>query len=157
MYSVRVTTLRLSKATIVAVAAVALLLWPVIAWSQGKGHGVEVRSVSAPLQETQPGHIVSLSFMVTNRTASEQRFGESLELPAGWDTVIPSTIFVLGPSESTTRPVAFRVPANTPADSYDVTYSVRSQEDYAIQDAAMVSVVVLKVDELALLLETPIR
>ena len=151
MYSVHAMTSRLSKATLVVL--ILLLIWPVIVWGQGKGHGVEVRAVSAPLQEVEPGHIISLSFRVTSRTDAAQEFAESLELPPDWQPVMPSMTFRLGPGESTTRLVAFRVPDTVAAGEYEVTYSVRSQDDYAIQDADTVKVVVLKVDKLALWLE----
>ncbi len=142
-------TWRLSK---VALVAVALLLCAATALAQGKGNGVEVRAVSPSLQDTEPGPIVSLSFLVTNTTDREEEFIEAVKLPSGWQSIIPTSSFTLRPAEATTRIIALRVPISALAQRYDVTYSVRSQRDHAIQDADTVAIVVLPVGQLALLL-----
>lgn len=121
--------------------------------AQGKGQGVEVRALSPKLQDASPGQIVSLSFLVTNRSEQEEEFIESLRLPEGWRAVIPTGSLRLRPGEATTRLMAFQVPQGTPAGRYEITYGVRSQRDYAIQDADTVTIAVLPVTKLALLLE----
>ena len=134
-------------------ALLLLLCLPAASFAQGKGQGVEVRTVSPKLQEAVPGGILSVSFLVTNRTDGEEEFIESLQLPEGWQAIIPPGSFRLRASEATTRLVAFQVPRGEPAGRREVAYGVRSQRDYAIQDVDTVTVVVLPVTKLALLLE----
>lgn len=126
---------------------------PVTVIAQGKGNKVEVRSISPKLQESPPGSILSMSFIVTNRSDKDELFIERLQLPEGWQAVIPSGNFTLRPSESATRIIAFQIPRNQPAGRYEITYGVQSQRDYAIQDSDTVAVVVLPVTKLALLTE----
>ena len=123
----------------------------------GKGmaqsRGVEVRTVSPLLIDAQPGGIVSLSFQVTNTSGSTEEFIEHLQLPAEWQEIIPTGVLELTPSERRVRIAAVQVPISAPAGRYEITYSVRSQRDYAIQDAFTVSVVVLPVMKLSLMIE----
>ncbi len=136
-----------------SVGYVLLLLLCFPAASLAQGQGVEARAVSPKLQEVVPGGILSLSFLVTNHTKGEEEFTESLQLPEGWQAIIPGASFRLRASEATTRLMAFQVPQGAVAGRYDVTYGVRSQRDYAIQDADTVTVAVLPVTKLALLVE----
>ena len=122
--------------------------------AQAKGYGVEVRAVSPELQEARPGGIVSISLRVTNRTDGEEEFLESLRLPPNWRSLIPELGFVLPASGATTRIVAFQVPVGAAAGRYEISYSVRSQRDYAIHDEDTVEVNVLAVAKLALILES---
>jgi len=91
-----------------------------------------VRAVSATLVETEPGRIVSASFLVTSKTDQEEEFIESLSLPADWQVIGPMTSITIPPREKQVRIVAFLTPANTSTGSYKITYSVRSQRDYGI-------------------------
>lgn len=129
------------------------ILIPVTVMAQGKGNKVEVRAISPKLQESLPGGILSMSFIVTSRSDKDELFIERLQLPEGWQAVIPSGNFTLGPAESATRIIAFQIPRNQPAGRYEVTYGVQSQKDYAIQDSDTVAIVVLPVMKLALLIE----
>lgn len=129
------------------------LLVPLTVMAQGKGNKVEVRSISPKLQESLPSGILSMSFIVTNNSDKEELFIERLQLPEGWQAVIPSGNFTLRPAESTTRIIAFQIPRRQPAGRYEVTYGVQSQKDYAIQDSDTVAIVVLPVMKLALLIE----
>ncbi len=130
-----------------------LLMRPAAGWAQGKGHGVEVVAVSPGLLDAQPGDILSLSFRVANKTDREEHFIEALDLPPGWQGIVPTASFPLGPQEAQARIVAFAVARDAPAAQYEVSYSVQSQRDYAIQDTASVAVRVLPVGKLALLEE----
>jgi len=121
--------------------------------AQGKGQGVEVRLVSPRLQDTEPGRILSFSFHITNYSGAQQEFQERLELPDGWQAIIPLATFVLRDGESITRLVALQVPPDARAGRYDVTYGVRGLRDYGLQDADTASVAVLPVTKLALLIE----
>jgi len=115
--------------------------------------GVEVRLVSPKLQDASPGHILSLSFLVTSHTEQDEEFIENLRLPEGWRAVIPAASFRLRPAEATTRLVAFQVAQDAPAGRYEVAYGVRSQRDPAIQHADTVTIAVLAVTKLSLLIE----
>ena len=121
--------------------------------AQGKGHDVEVRAVAAKLLECEPGRILVASFVVTNTGANAEEFIETLDLPENWQIVTAPISFILEPRQSRARVIAFHVPLGAPAGRYDVTYSVRSQRDYAIQDTDTVAVVVLPTKKLALMLE----
>ena len=45
---------------------------------QGKGHGVEVRSLAPAVLAASPGQILSLSFRVTNKSQTEEEFVEEM-------------------------------------------------------------------------------
>lgn len=121
--------------------------------AQGKGQGVEVLAVSPKVTETRPGQIISAGFSVRNTSSQSEEFVESLTLPPNWQAVIPATSFVLDPQQTIARIVAFVVPGNAASGSHEITYSVRSQRDYAIQDFDTVTVTVLPVTGLDLLIE----
>jgi len=146
---------RLSKLIQAAFLSLLILMLGVSSgFGQGKGQGVEVLGVEPALREVMPGQILSHSFRVTNRSERTEEFVESLELPTGWDTILPQATFSLLPGESTTRLVAFRVPTQAIAARYGIVYSVRSQRDYAIQDFEQLEVVVAAVANLVLLPES---
>ncbi|OFX15319.1 MAG: hypothetical protein A2Z18_08080 [Armatimonadetes bacterium RBG_16_58_9] len=110
--------------------------------------------MSASLPDTKPGNIVAASFLITNKTDREEEFSEALSLPANWQAVNPPTTFLtLVPQEQRVRIIAFLVPAGTAAATYDVTYSVRSQRDYGIQDTDTVQVAILPVSKNVLVVE----
>jgi uncharacterized membrane protein len=88
------------------------------ATAQSKGDGVEVRAVSPAMVDATPGEIISFSFRVTSKTDSQEEFIESVELPTGWQTVIPTSSLTLEPAEATARVVAITVPRRAPAGSY---------------------------------------
>jgi len=119
-----------------------------------KGHGVGVRLTSPKLAEIEPGKIITGSFLVSNNTDREEVFFEELKLPLGWQVIAPQGIpFKLEDREQEVRIVAFSVPVTSPAGSYQVTYSVRSQRDYGITDSDTFSIVVLPVLKLQIVVE----
>lgn len=119
-----------------------------------QGNQVEVRAISAPLQEAAPGAILSCSFRVTNRVGQEEQFVERLQTPEGWPSLVPEAVFTLRDGAATTRVIAFQVSPNAMAGRYSASYSVRSQRDYALQDFDTIEVVVLPTAKLALVLES---
>lgn len=123
-----------------------LLLWAKSAYAQGKGYGVHIRLMVPPQLDANPGEIVSASFIVENTTDSEETFEEALSLPEGWLEITPPDVFILGAKQQTVRMLAFQIPTTSSAKDYTVTYSVRSQRDYAISDAVSISISVLSVD-----------
>lgn len=124
-----------------------------IAHAQGKGYGVQVRSLEPLLLEVNPGEIVSVSFVVENKTGREETFEESFVLPEGWMSIVPLDVFTLRPGEETVRVLAFQVPLSAEAKEYLLTYSVRSRRDYAMKDEAILRVMVLQTSKLAFFLE----
>jgi len=118
------------------------------------GYGVQVRSASPELVEVEPGRIVTGSFLVTNDTEEEEEFIEELKLPADWQEIISDEFPLrLKPEEKRVRVVAFLVPLASPADRYQVSYSIRSQRDYNITKSDSISVVVLPLIKLEILVE----
>lgn len=110
-------------------------------------------TLSPAVVETEPGQIISASFSVRSATDQSEEFVESLALPDDWQAVIQPTSFVLDPQETVVRLAAFLVPGNASSGSYQITYSVRSRRDYAIQDSGAITAVVLPVTKLELLVE----
>jgi hypothetical protein len=122
--------------------------------AEDKGHGVDVRQTSAELLETEPGKIVTASFLVSNRTEAEEEFLEELSLPPTWQKVVsdePS--FTLKAGEFQVRIMAFLVPLSASAGRHRIRYSATSQRDYTIVDSDSLSVVVLPVVKLEVLVE----
>lgn len=114
---------------------------------------MEVRVVTPALVAADPGEVVTFSFRITSRTEADEEFVEAFDLPEAWQTVTPAGSLTLGPAEATTRLLAVTVPRSAPAGSYEMTYGVRSQRDYAIQDSDSVTVDVVAVREIALITE----
>ena len=141
----------LKRATVLCLLCVPCL--PVWASAPGTGHGVQVRVLSSKLEAVTPGHILSLSFAVTNHTSVDHELGEQLRLPPGWQTIIPAGSFTLRPGETTTRLLAVQVPRDAPGDAYLLRYEAMSTADYAVRDADTVTVVVTPVTKLALVVE----
>ena len=136
-----------------AFLAVYLSRIPIVSYAQGKGFGVEVRSVSPKMQDALPGRILSISYLVTNNTDSEEEFIENLQLPTGWQAIVPMSSFILQAGDTTTRIIVFQVPLNAQVGRYEIAYKVQSQRDYAIQDTDTVTVVVLPLVKISLLME----
>ncbi|MGQ9729937.1 MAG: hypothetical protein ACUVX8_01565 [Candidatus Zipacnadales bacterium] len=113
---------------------------------------MEVLFVSAVTTEARPGEIVTASVRVTNYTAAEEEFIESLELPLGWVSVITPTSFSLRSGESLARIISIAIPRTAMAGAHEICYGVRSQRDPAIQDSDRVTIGVLAVQGLEILL-----
>ncbi len=91
----------------------------------GRGNGVEVRTLTPGPLDTAGGRILTISVEVTNRTANTEELVEALDLPAGWQPIMPSGSFTLRAGEATTRIKAFQVPRGAAAGRYDVTTACR--------------------------------
>ncbi|MBW3624126.1 MAG: hypothetical protein KY468_12030 [Armatimonadetes bacterium] len=114
---------------------------------------MEAFIVSAPLQAVHPGSLVSLSFRISNRSGSDEEFMEEVQLPEGWQLIIPAARFTLGPSASQPRLLAVQVPPGAPAGRYSLTYTVHSRREPALRDGERVQVEVLPVSKHSLLSE----
>ncbi len=117
--------------------------------------GLEVESLTPSLRETAPGHIITLSFRVTDLSDREKEteFLEEIQLPDGWRNIIPMDTFRLTPRERTSRMVAFHVPGDARAGGYEIIYSVTSEREYALTDSATARVEVLPIKKMEFLLE----
>jgi hypothetical protein len=141
------------KRTFVSSLSFLLLLFS-SSFAEIKGNGVQVRASSPKLEQTEPGRIVTTSFLVSNYTETEEEFIEELILPAGWQKIVSQDFpLKLKPQEQQISVVAFLVPLTSPAGRYQISYSLRSQRDYGIVDSDTISVVVLPVEKLELLVE----
>ncbi|MDO9265252.1 MAG: NEW3 domain-containing protein [Desulfosalsimonadaceae bacterium] len=128
------------------IAWVIILLWcsfPLTAHGQGKGHGVEVRAAMPILSDATSGSTVSASFLVTNTGVNVVTFIEEFQLPPGWIPITPQYLpFFLNIGQQQTRTIAFTVPTNADAGSYQVSYGVRGQSESGIADSQSVTVIV---------------
>lgn len=119
-----------------------------------KNGGLEVRSEAATLAETEPGKIVTTSFLVANHTDREEAFVEQLTLPEGWQKVAPADLpFSIASGAQAVRIVAVAIPASASAGRFEIKYAVRGQRDYGLADAVDFSAVVLPVSKLGLSIE----
>ncbi|HEX2923245.1 MAG TPA: hypothetical protein VHS28_04375, partial [Chloroflexota bacterium] len=105
------------------------------------------------LNEVDPGGIATLSFRVTNNTDSTEEYEENIELPSGWQSVIPTGIFAVPEQNSTSRIIAIQIPPNYPAGQYAVRYYVQSRLNPGISDFMDVQVLVLRKSRISLMLE----
>jgi hypothetical protein len=131
----------------------ASFLTPFAQAQQGKGHGVEVRLTSPKMIEVQPGKIITNTFVITNYTDQEADFFDRLNLPSNWQAIPPLTPFKLRPGESQVKIIALSVPATEPTGRYEITYTVRSQRNYAVADSDFMVVRVLPSSKLEFLTE----
>jgi hypothetical protein len=121
--------------------------------AQGKGQGVEARLLSPAVIQAAPGRIVSLSFRVLSKVLTEEEFVEQVEVPEGWQVLVPATSFLLPGNASILRLVAVSVPRTAAAGEYRVGYAVRSRRDYAILDSETATISVVPTSTLLLLVE----
>jgi hypothetical protein len=112
-----------------------------------------VRAVSGGVLEAGPGQIASLSFRVASSSSGDVEFIESLSLPKDWQPIIPLGVFTLRPAEVQSRIIAFAIPTSAAAGRYEISYSVRGQSDYGIQDVETVAVTVAPLSKLAIMPE----
>jgi hypothetical protein len=112
---------------------------------------MDVRRVSAPLVEADPGEIVTLSFRVENLSGQPQRVQEQLTLPVGWHAVFPPTDFFLEVGESTVRLVGVQPGTRSAGGAQRIRYSVVSLISPAIRGEADAEVRLREVSALALL------
>jgi hypothetical protein len=131
-----------------------LVLFPAfssLATAQHLNGAVDVSASSPRLVETDPGSIVTVSFLISDRSGEEEEFREELTLPPGWqEAVADQQVLTLEPGEPQVRVFAFLVPLSARAGSYPVYYHLRSQEELRSAAADSLTVEVLPVTELTL-------
>jgi len=119
-----------------------------------KSDGVEIRAAAAKLTETEPGKIISASFVVANHTSQDEELTEQLTLPTGWQKLAPPDLpFTVQAGSQSVRIVAVAIPALAPSGRFDVKYAVYGQPDRSLGDTVSFSAVVLPVSKLELTVE----
>jgi len=119
----------------------------------GQGNDVSVITGGPRFFDTLPGRTVTVAFVVSNRTPGSLELIEELDLPQGWQKIIPLSSFRLSPGDSTTRVLAFHVSPAVPAGEYEITYTVHDRQKYSVRDGETLKVRVLPVEDVSLLLE----
>jgi hypothetical protein len=128
-----------------------LLLLFSSSFAEVKGPGVQVKAIYQQPEQTEPGRIVSTSFLVSNHSGSEEEFLEELELPPGWQKIVTSQLPIqLEPEEDQVSVVAFLVPVTSPPGLYPICYSLKSLKDQGIVASDTMPLVVLPVEKLEL-------
>lgn len=89
---------------------------------------IELKPMSPARIKVEPGKVVTLSLVVINHSGTERNFSEELDLPSDWQVIIPTTSFRLGAYDQQVRLISLVVPANSPAGSYRIGYSLTSQD-----------------------------
>lgn len=119
------------------------------------GNGeLQVRSAQLGFLKTEPGQIVTTSFLISNNTTWEQDITETVRLPVGWQDMASDGLSTrLRPGEQGVRLVAFLVPEGSPAGLYHVVYTVRSGWDYKVTDSDSISVLVSSVVKFEIMVE----
>lgn len=117
---------------------------------------IEVQPASGSRIEALPGGIVTVSMRVSNRSTTAVRLESSVILPPGWRSLRKETPYELAPGASDIRLISFAVPAETPADQYEIRYTVTDQAAPTTAAEASVTVVITAVRQLELrLLDLP--
>jgi hypothetical protein len=137
------------KPTFILLALFLLFSSPAIA--QQSDSAVEV-SVSSPrLVQTDPGNVITVSFLISDRSGEEEEFSEELTLPPGWqEAVTEKSVLTLKPQEPQVRVFAFLVPPSARAGCYRICYQLRSPEDQMAVASDSLTVEVLPMTELRL-------
>ncbi len=81
------------------------------------------RAGDGPLA-TLPGSVLTTALTVSCPSPLDRRFESRLELPPGWRNLTPDFPFVLSGNRTDVRLLSIAVPAETPAGTYRVRYSV---------------------------------
>ncbi|MGV8118137.1 MAG: hypothetical protein AB2L14_00085 [Candidatus Xenobiia bacterium LiM19] len=127
---------------------------PIAALSQNKG--LEVRNTSMRIIETDPGKVITATFIVVNGSGSQRKVLESLKVPPGWILIMPQEgappFEIAGQSEQV-RLVTFKVPASAAAGSHEIVYSTRDSATPSVTDEKSCTVVVHPVTKLELFID----
>lgn len=119
----------------------------------GQGREISVTTGGPRFLDTPPGRTLTVAFVVANRTEETLQLIEGLDLPEGWQKIIPLSSFRLPPGGRTTRILAFHISPSTPAGEYEIEYKVRERERYSLRDGERVRIKVLPVEDVSLMLE----
>jgi hypothetical protein len=104
---------------------VCLLLLAAAAAEGGAQETTLLRPGSGGRVETMPGRIVTVSFLVGNRSDGERRYLPSFTLPDGWRLLTPPGEVILPAGGDTVRLFTFTVPSRQRAGEHRVQLSLR--------------------------------
>lgn len=110
--------------------------------AQSRGRGVEVWAEESIALEAVPGQIYSLSFMVESQSVRTSSFEEILDLPKGWQPILPASQISLKLGEPQVRLVSFAIPGGAPAGRYEIAYYLQGRNDPDIVDWESITVIV---------------
>jgi len=106
--------------------------------------------------QTEPKAVVTTVLAVTNPTDKTRQFVTEVELPENWNLITKDFPFELNPQQTDNRLLSFFVPQTTLAGNYEITYTVRDEQDPSLQDSCKMYILVVPVGKLqANLLESP--
>lgn len=131
-----------------------LLLYVPILGAQERG--VVLRPAREEIIVTEPGKIITTVFKVTNISNEDEELVLHARLPASWVLITNEFPFRLAPNNSETQLISIHVPEGTPAQKYEITYTVQGTFSPSIIDSYKVMVVVLPVTKISVrLLKSP--
>ena len=116
----------------------------------------DVVATSGTSVEAQAGKLLTLSFRVTNNSASKKRFESTLNAPAGWRRLAKDFPFDLEAGASDIKLLSISVPSETPAGEYTVRFGIRDASNSSDFSEASVTVVITPLkDQTLKLVESP--
>ncbi len=119
-------------------------------------NGVMVRPMSQGIFETVPDANVMTVFSVMNQTSEKLEFISETVLPNGWKMIAPDMPFEIEPHSNEMRLIGFRVPKETPAGRYEVSFTAVSRKYLSVSNTFPIFVNVLPVKRLSIsLLDVP--
>jgi len=111
---------------------------------------VMVQLSSEKVREVVPGKVIICAFQVSNNSGVDEALHEEIILPVGWRKISPiETQFMAEANDSVVRMIAVAVPSSTPANQFEISYSVQRKEGEA--DSVSFTVKVLPIKKLELL------
>lgn len=129
------------------------LLWISAGPAEAADSEIELKPMSPARLKVEPGKVVTLSLVVINHSGVPKNFAEELDLPSDWQEVIPTTSFQLGAYDQEVRLISLVVPANAPAGSYRIGYSLTSQDGRRTTYQTAIEVEVIAISSLESLIE----
>jgi len=111
---------------------------------------LEIRPASTGPVETDPGKVVTVSFVVNNPTRQTQRIDGQAFLPRGWYALMRRTSLDLPAQQSDIILVSFSIPLETSTGSYSIRYTVRSQTDPSLYGETSLSITILSMKSIEL-------
>lgn len=76
----------------------------------------------------EPGDLVTLTIGIQHSGLAEQLYGEAIELPAGWRTLLPLEHLLLAPGAQFQHSLLVQIPKYTEVNSYTLRYSLNSNQ-----------------------------
>jgi len=121
-----------------------------------QGSALRVRPAEREQISSEPRQVVATTFTLENISGAPIEVESRIELPPGWQPVMPPAPFTLAPGESTLKLVSFTIPEGTPGGNYTVRYEARDRLHPGVSDAYGIEVSVTGSTQLqVVMLELP--